>query len=62
MSRNKCSACGKRWVAHPGIQSTCQALQTALAILRTIAITPRNRGARRSAGAVLRFLETQGVA
>ena len=57
--RLTCGSCGKKWVEHLGIMGTCKALQIALDGLRQIETTPRNVGARRTARAILLFLETQ---
>ena len=55
---NKCPSCGVLWENHLGIQSTCTALKTAMKTLRSIAETPRNRGAKRYASSTVHFLES----
>lgn len=36
MSKDKCTACGKNWSDHLGVQPTCQQLQDALSALKVI--------------------------
>jgi len=54
----KCRSCGTPWTEHKGIEPTCKLLQVAMEVLRNIATTPRNRGARRYALSVVEFIDS----
>ena len=64
--KGKCKSCGLLWVDHLGIEGTCQALQTVLAVTKVtieqllqISKMKRCRQASVSANATLLFLQTQ---
>lgn len=56
-TKDACPSCGVKWIDHKGLEHTCLALKAALAVLKKISRTPRNKGARRRATVTVELLE-----